>query len=105
MEIELVWLENKRPVVQYLRVEEPLRFDKLFELLPSDVRETLSALQACRFSKKIQAATLVMPGDQIAWLPQVTVDPQAARVARVEKQRKERWRLKSIPKLAVAVRR
>jgi putative ubiquitin-RnfH superfamily antitoxin RatB of RatAB toxin-antitoxin module len=105
MEIELVWLENKRPVVQYLQVEEPLRLDKLFELLPGDVRETLSALQACRFSKKIQAATLVMSGDQIAWLPQVTVDPQAARVARVEKQRKERWRLKSIPKLTATVRR
>jgi hypothetical protein len=46
-----------------------------------------------------------MPGDQIAWLPQLTVDPQAARVARVETQRKARWRLKSVPKLAVTVRR
>jgi hypothetical protein len=105
MEIELVWLKDKKPVVRCFEVAGPQCLDKLFESLPSDIREMLAPLQACRFSKKIHAATMVMPGDQIAWLPQLTVDPQAARVARVETQRKARWRLKSVPKLAVTVRR
>jgi hypothetical protein len=105
MEIELVWLKDKKPVVLCFEVAGPLRFDELFESLPSDIRETLAPLQACRFSKKIHATTTVMPGDQIAWLPLLTADPQEARVARVEAQRKARWRLKSVPKLAVTVRR
>ena len=98
MAIELVWLEGKVPVAQQWPLKNSIRFDKLCESLPSDLMSKLGSLQACRFSKKIHASTLLSPGDQVAWLPNLQVDPQAARVARVEKQRKERWRLKSIPK-------
>jgi hypothetical protein len=100
MEIELVWLEGKQPIVKCWPLTTAMRFDELFESLPSDMRAKLLPFQASRFSKKIHASTVIAPGDQIAWLPNLQVDPQAARFARVEKQRKERWRLKSVPKSA-----
>jgi putative ubiquitin-RnfH superfamily antitoxin RatB of RatAB toxin-antitoxin module len=98
MEIELVWLEGTLPFVEQWPLVESIRFDQLFESFPADVRAKLQPFQPCRYSKKIHASTVIRPGDQIAWLPSLQVDPQAARVARVEKQRKERWRLKSVPK-------
>jgi hypothetical protein len=98
MEVELVWLEGKVPIVRQWPVLGSLLFNELIDSLPSDIGVKLVGLQACRFSKKIQPSTVISPGDQIAWLPKLQVDPQAARVARVEKQRKERWRLKSMPK-------
>ncbi len=98
MEVELVWLEGKVPVVKQWSIPGLIRFDEFFESLPSELSTKLKLLQACRYSKKVLASTIVEPGDQIAWLPQLQVDPQAARAARVEKQRKERWRLKSVPK-------
>jgi hypothetical protein len=98
MEVELVWLEGNVPTVRQWPVSGSMRFDELFGLLPIELGQKLAPLQACRFSRKILASTVIEPGDQIAWLAKLQVDPQAARVARVEKQRKERWRLKSIPK-------
>jgi hypothetical protein len=98
MEVELVWLEGKVPVVKQWPLLRLIRFDEFFESLPRELSTKLKPFQACRFSRKVLASTVIAPGDQIAWLPQLQVDPQAARVARVEKQRKERWRLKSIPK-------
>jgi hypothetical protein len=98
MEVELVWLDRNLPMVRRWPLVRPMRFNEFFETLPKDFSVKLKTLQACRFSKKILASTFIEPGDQIAWLPNLQVDPQAARVARVEKQRKERWRLKSIPK-------
>jgi hypothetical protein len=98
MEIELVWLERKVPVVKQWQLLGSIRFDEFFETLPTELSAKLKLLQPCRFSKKVLASTIIEPGDQIAWLPQLQVDPQAARAARVEKQRKERWRLKSMPK-------
>jgi hypothetical protein len=98
MEVELVWLESNVPVVTQWPMLGSMRFDEFFESLPSELRTKLSSLQACRFSRKILPSTIIEPGDQIAWLPNLQVDPQAARIARVEKQRKERWRLKSMPK-------
>jgi putative ubiquitin-RnfH superfamily antitoxin RatB of RatAB toxin-antitoxin module len=98
MEVELVWLEGEVPVVLAWQMPGSTRFDAFFESLPNDLREKLRTLQACRFARKVVASTVIEAGDQIAWLPNLRVDPQAARVARVEKQRKERWRIRSIPK-------
>jgi putative ubiquitin-RnfH superfamily antitoxin RatB of RatAB toxin-antitoxin module len=98
MEVELVWLEGDLPMVTQWSIQGSMRFEEFFESLPSELSIKLRPLQACRFSRKVVAATIIEPGDQIAWLPNLQVDPQAARVARVEKLRKERWRIRSIPK-------
>jgi putative ubiquitin-RnfH superfamily antitoxin RatB of RatAB toxin-antitoxin module len=45
-------------------------------------------LKACRWGKILQADSVVVSNDQIAYLPKITVDPKTARRARVEKQRK-----------------
>jgi putative ubiquitin-RnfH superfamily antitoxin RatB of RatAB toxin-antitoxin module len=98
MEIELVWLEGDAPMVTQWSIQGSMRFEEFFESLPIELSIKLRPLQACRFSRKVVAATIIETGDQIAWLPNLQVDPQAARVARVEKLRKERWRIRSIPK-------
>jgi putative ubiquitin-RnfH superfamily antitoxin RatB of RatAB toxin-antitoxin module len=97
-EIELVWLDGSAAKVQLFLLTQPTRFDELFKLLSAEQQTKLAPLQASRFGKKIHASTIVQPGDQIAWLSEVKVDPQAARMARVEKQRKGRRRIRSIPK-------
>jgi putative ubiquitin-RnfH superfamily antitoxin RatB of RatAB toxin-antitoxin module len=97
--VELVWFENRRALVLIHALAKPMALKHLRNELAPDLQVKLAKLQPSRFGKKISEDTLVGPSDQIAWLTQLQVDPQAARAARVEKQRKERRRQKSIPRI------
>jgi hypothetical protein len=96
--VELVWFENQQAVLLLHPLSEPVELQQLCNALAPELQAKFASLQPSRFGKRINDRTLVAPFDQIAWLAQVQVDPQSARVARVEKQRKERWRQKSIPR-------
>jgi hypothetical protein len=96
--VELVWFENQQAMVLVHPLVEPLELKYLCRELAPDLQLKLATLQPSRFGKRITDKTLVVPFDQIAWLTQLQVDPQAARAARVEKQRKERRRQRSIPR-------
>jgi hypothetical protein len=62
--------------------------------LPNIEPADLNGLQATRWGKRLQPDSMVLPGDQIAWLKPVQFDPNLSRQARVNKQRLENKRLK-----------
>jgi putative ubiquitin-RnfH superfamily antitoxin RatB of RatAB toxin-antitoxin module len=96
--VELVWFENQRAVVLIHPLAAPMELKRLCQEFAPDLQVKLAKLQPSRFGKRISEQTIVVPLDQIAWLTHLQVDPQAARAARVEKQRKEGRRQKSIPR-------
>jgi putative ubiquitin-RnfH superfamily antitoxin RatB of RatAB toxin-antitoxin module len=96
--VELVWFEAGAAQVAMFALAQPQTLLSLQRNLPIDLQTKFADLAPSRYGITLAQAAVVSPGDQIAWLEPLKVDPQSARAARVEKQRKERRREKSIPK-------
>jgi hypothetical protein len=96
--VELVWFEAGAARVAMFALAQPQTLISLQRFLPTDLQAKFAELAPSRYGIKLTEAAIVSPGDQIAWLEPLKVGPQLARAARVEKQRKERRREKSIPK-------
>jgi hypothetical protein len=92
--VEVVIFTQPLPVKLTLSLPAPCALSAFLARLPSEFHTPCRDLQATRYGKRIDTDALIMPGDQIAWLPPVAFDPKLSRQARVEKQRKDRRRLR-----------
>ncbi len=88
--IELVWQEEGVTKVHLLSLAGSVTVEALIQGLAPEISLLLAGQEPSRWGNQLQHDSVVNAGDQIAWLSKVTVDPMAARNARVAKQRKDR---------------
>lgn len=93
-EIEVVVFAVPAPLKLQLSLADSKLLTDLVDSFPSTLKLACQGLQASRYGKRLNANELISPGEQIAWLPPVSFDPKLSRQARVEKQRRDKRRLR-----------